>query len=669
MLNGLEERSLLAIAPVLSALTTYHYWVDYAPSYQSPGDSYNPDPTDIQITADLTNLYREGFRGLVTYTLLGSYADIPKLAKSVGFLWVIAGIYDPTNATEVDTAASPNVLPYADAFVVGNEGLTDGRYTPAELTTGINEVKQTTGKPVTTSEPGGAYYTPNGPNAPYATQLLSLGDWLLPNIDYFLWGGQPSTPQFMWMNVSFVYQFMLANQTTPGPVVAKEIAYPSAGGPEASDANQISWYHDYAARNLVAGEPFSFVYFEAYDQPWKSSINAYEPHMGLNAINNPDGSSQPKPSATQLQADIMSAYPGTNVPPYAGKQGLALTEAPGVPFTANLAEVTDPNDPIGSSNDLYSASLLWGDGAGAQAANVSISNGTVIVSASHTYHAAGQYTVQVALQRSSGYGEVVQTEATVVAPDLAVLQFSSGHFIANVTAGSGQIVLARAGDLSASVTVVLSSPGGHEVAPFSEMVNLAPGAQSKIVTVPIVNDRKPGESNTVIPLSLSAPGPGATLGVTASAALIIVDNNPLPRPVTITSLQTPTIKVGTGRKAKLEAVIRLRFSGPVNGAGNLRAYLLQLGKTVKGVVNFTKTVGLTMAQYNASTHTVDLIPKIKLNLSAPERLIVTAALITDAFGRPLDGNDDGRPGGNFVAVFSKNGVRIDGTARSVGLTR
>ena len=97
----LEERLLLALAPVLTALTTFHYWVDYAPSYNSSADPYNPNPTDTQIRSDLTNLYDEGFRGLVTYTLQGTYADIPKIAKSVGFDWVIAGIYDPTNATEV----------------------------------------------------------------------------------------------------------------------------------------------------------------------------------------------------------------------------------------------------------------------------------------------------------------------------------------------------------------------------------------------------------------------------------------------------------------------------------------------------------------------------------------------------------------------------------------
>ena len=43
------------------------------------------------------------------------------------------------------------------------------------------------------------------------------------------------------------------------------------------------------------------------------------------------------------------------------------------------------------------------------------------------------------------------------------------------------------------------------------------------------------------------------------------------------------------------------------------------------------------------TFTATLAPKTKLDLSQPEELQVTAALLTDAFGRPLDGNDDGTP--------------------------
>jgi hypothetical protein len=314
-LEVLEERVVLSTAssPVLTALTTDRYWIDYAPSYDSTSDPYNSNPSDARITADLKALYSEGWRGLVTYTLLVTYADIPKIAKSVGFQWVIAGIYYPTNSTEIAAASSPDVLRYTDAYVVGNEGLTDGRYTLSELTSAIATVQQSTGKPVTTSEPGGAYYP--GPGSPYAQQLLGLGDWLFPNIDYFLWGGQPSTPQFMWTNVSFVYQYMEQNQKTPGPVVAKEVFYPSAGGPEASDANQIAWYGSEAVPNQVNGQPFYFVWGEAFDQPWKSTINAYEPHMGLHLTNNPGGTAQPKPIISQLQADYTGTYGATTPAP------------------------------------------------------------------------------------------------------------------------------------------------------------------------------------------------------------------------------------------------------------------------------------------------------------------------------------------------------------------
>ncbi|MFO0956513.1 MAG: hypothetical protein U0800_03490 [Isosphaeraceae bacterium] len=413
----LESRQLLALAPVLTALTSHRYWIDYAPSHDPNSPGYDPNPTEAHVRADLTNLYREGFRGLVTYTLQGTYDQVPKIAKSVGFLWVIAGVYNPGDAAEVGKASSAGVLPYADAFVVGNEGLTIGnRYSYQTLSTAIGTVQQATGKPVSTSEPGGAYYKPNGSNAPYATQLLALGDWLFPNIDYFLWGNQPSTPQAMWTNVSFAYQYMKDHQSTPGPVVAKEVAYPSAGGAQASDANQIAWYHDQAAANLVGGSPFYFAYFEAYDQPWKSTIDAYEPHMGLNGINNADGTARPKPAVAALQGDIVGAYPGSGIPAFAGAQGLPIQAAPGAGFQADLATFSDPNNPIAPGNDHYAASVSWGDGTGFQAADVTISGSSITVHAGHTYASAGQYTVQVALQRGSGYGQVVQATANVATP-------------------------------------------------------------------------------------------------------------------------------------------------------------------------------------------------------------------------------------------------------------
>lgn len=535
--DALEGRLLLTIAPVLSALTAQRYWVDYAPSHDPGSPGYDSNPTEAHVRADLTNLYREGFRGLVTYTLQGTYDQVPRIAKSVGFLWVIAGVYDPTNAAEVNAASSSGVLPYSDAFVVGNEGLSDGRYSYSALTSAVTTVQQATGKPVSTSEPGGAYYAPNGPGAPYATQLLGLGDWLFPNIDYFLWGGQPSSPQAMWSNVSFVYQYMMTNQTTAGPVVAKEAAYPSAGGPEASVANQVAWFHDQAAANLVNGSPFYFVYFEAYDQPWKSSIDAYEPHMGLNAINTAGGLAQPKPTVAAIQSDVVGAYPGSGIPPFSGARGLAIQAAPGVGFQANLAEFDDPNNPVGPASDHYAASVLWGDGGGFETAELSVSGNSIVVHAAHAYASAGQYTVQVALQRGSGYGQVVQTTATVAAP----------------------------------------------------------------------------------PASIVSARP----------------------------------RVGKGPRSGWASAVVLQFNEAVSGAAVPRSFRLQSGTIQRGVARFSTIVPLVSARYHGATHTVVLTPLVPIRLSAPYRLTALASRIHDLTGRPLDGDQNGVAGGNWVFLFGR----------------
>ena len=63
-----------------------------------------------------------------------------------------------------------------------------------------------------------------------------------------------------------------------------------------------------------------------------------------------------------------------------------------------------------------------------------------------------------------------------------------------------------------------------------------------------------------------------------------------------------------------------------------------------------------------------LLAKSKLNLAKPEELQITASQLPDIYGRPLDGNDDGQPGGDFVALLSKSGVKIESFATPSTLT-
>jgi uncharacterized repeat protein (TIGR01451 family) len=246
-----------------------------------------------------------------------------------------------------------------------------------------------------------------------------------------------------------------------------------------------------------------------------------------------------------------------------------------------------------------------------------------------------------------------QATTLLVAPAPAVIQFQGSTFKANVTSGAGQVTISRSGNLSAAVTIDLSSPGGRGVAAFKRTVTIAANATSQVVSIPITNDGKPGESDASIALSLDSPGTGASLGSSKTATLIVHDDN-LPPAVTVRSLKIETVKIGKGRGAKSTAAIVLQFSGALGAvaAKNRDAYSIwTAGPDKKLGTKDDLRIGIASAEYNAAASVVTLIPATTLNLKQPELLRITASLLRDAYGRPLDGNRDGVPGGNFSAVF------------------
>ena len=112
---------------------------------------------------------------------------------------------------------------------------------------------------------------------------------------------------------------------------------------------------------------------------------------------------------------------------------------------------------------------------------------------------------------STDYEQVTTTTTINVRPNLtttAIIEFAGDSFPANVTDGTVQIVLARAGNLASPVSVVLSSVGGRVVAAFRQTINIAANATSATVSIPIANDGRADEGDAAILLSLSAPAPG-----------------------------------------------------------------------------------------------------------------------------------------------------------------
>ncbi len=180
-------------------------------------------------------------------------------------------------------------------------------------------------------------------------------------------------------------------------------------------------------------------------------------------------------------------------------------------------------------------------------------------------------------------------------------------------------------------------------------------------------------------LSVATDGLGLTQAVptTGQATIAVVAPPPPPSPVTVTSVHWDTIKekTGTGKKAKpkAETVLEIQFSGAVSGTANLAAYQLSsvtAKKVKKKEVRTLKRIKLSSALPVSSptTTSVALVLAAKPNLGQTDQLLIIAADLTDSLGRPLDGNDDGQPGGNFVGTITKNGLAAQPGAR-MALTR
>jgi RHS repeat-associated protein len=335
------------------------------------------------------------------------------------------------------------------------------------------------------------------------------------------------------------------------------------------------------------------------------------------------------------------------------------------------------DDPRGSGVANYSVYVSVDGGPfTAWLTNMSLASASFTGQVGHTY---GFYSVA-----ADNVGNVqptptgAQATTLVVASSPAVLQFASAVFTANESAGPGQIAISRSGDLSAALTVVLSSPGGRGVTAFTTTVTIGPNTTNQPVTIPIANDGRPAEGDATIPLSLSAPSSGASVGATNTASLVVHDDNPFPPPVFVQSVHWVTIqvKVGSGKRArtKSEAVLDIQFSGLVSGAGNLGAYQLSsisTRKVKRQAVTTYKPIRLTSAVPASSplTSMVALVPSTKPNLDQTDRLQIIAADLTDVYRRPLDGNHDGQPGGSFVGTLSKNGVNFVRAAQATTRNR
>ncbi len=258
----LKNQSALAFLDWDYAAICYH------PRNHIPGDD-EPEENFLteQVEKDLSLLRKYGFRSIVTYSATSNFDKIPRIARENGFDgFVIMGIWDPADEQELKNAVAQDQ--YINGYCVGNEGL-GVRYNTDTLEAAFKYIRENTDKPVTTTEPIDSYF-----EGEYHEWLTDHSDWIFPLAQPF-WA-QLSDPKQAadWIRVRFEY--LITHQAKP--VQIKEAGLPSAGFKGLSENYQL----DHFRYLETTGIPF--LYFEAFDQPWKVDKHwgtDVEKHWGL----------------------------------------------------------------------------------------------------------------------------------------------------------------------------------------------------------------------------------------------------------------------------------------------------------------------------------------------------------------------------------------------------
>jgi plastocyanin len=118
-------------------------------------------------------------------------------------------------------------------------------------------------------------------------------------------------------------------------------------------------------------------------------------------------------------------------------------------------------------------------------------------------------------------------------------------------------------------------------------------------------------------------------------------------------------------KRHMVAEIIVHFSGPVNAseAQNTGMYrLTETGRNDSFIAKNATVVKLASATYNAALDEVILKPKRPFGLSNCVQVVIDGHQpggLQDSFGRVINGNDDGAPGGDVVAMICRTPVGMD----------
>jgi exo-beta-1,3-glucanase (GH17 family) len=265
----------------LNAFFLGHRWVTYEPPSYDPINAKDKMPSLEAMQEDLRRLHDSkeggGFDGLITFHAIGTMAEIPRLAKEIGFTAVIMGIHvekgedgrpvEPTD--QIDRAI--RAAPWVDAYCLGHN-------TPYQLDLNtlagwMARLRRATGKPVTTTLPLNNYLGERG------KKVREMGDFYFVDV-HGSWHDKATPGEILKeLNNDLIYVTQLPRDK---PVLLKMISYPSSGGEGLTEENQARFFKG-VCTNLYLPPGVGISVFSGYDLPWKGSpyFSESEAHTGL----------------------------------------------------------------------------------------------------------------------------------------------------------------------------------------------------------------------------------------------------------------------------------------------------------------------------------------------------------------------------------------------------
>jgi exo-beta-1,3-glucanase (GH17 family) len=205
-----------------------------------------------------------GFTGLVTY---GAQVErIPEMAEAAGFRAMLLGIWDPFDRGE-RAAALRAVAAHRGlilGLVIGNEGLTNGRYSVEALCRAMAEIRGSARKPVTTTEPLDGILS--------ETAIGACSDFISVNAHPYFSGQKEPEAAVEWTTDAW----RAVRNLYPGKLVLlKEVGPPTAGDDGLGEVAQKEYYI------RLAATPALFCYFEAFDASRRFKDGPIEQSWGL----------------------------------------------------------------------------------------------------------------------------------------------------------------------------------------------------------------------------------------------------------------------------------------------------------------------------------------------------------------------------------------------------